>query len=52
MEKAKGMLLSREMSIRQVAEETGFSDIYSFSKAFRKLNDCTPSEYRKKRWQQ
>ena len=49
MEKAKGMLLSREMSIRQVAEETGFSDIYSFSKAFRKANDCTPSEYRRKR---
>ncbi len=49
MEKAKGMLLSREMSVRQVAEETGFSDIYAFSKAFRKANDCTPSEYRRKR---
>ena len=49
LEKAKGMLLSREMSVRQVAEETGFSDIYAFSKAFRKANDCTPSEYRRKR---
>ena len=50
MEKAKGLLLSREISVQQVAEETGFSDIYSFSKAFKKANDCSPTEFRKKHW--
>ena len=45
--KAKELLLSDEISMQQISEEVGFHDVYSFCKAFRKANDCTPTEYRK-----
>lgn len=48
--KAKDLLLTREIPVQQIAAEIGFHDVYSFCKAFRKLNDCTPTEYRKRHW--
>ncbi len=34
-------------SIAEVAEKSGFSEYYYFSRVFRKVMHCTPSEYRK-----
>jgi len=45
--KAKELLLTHDVSIQQIAEEVGFNDVYSFCKAFKKAQACTPSEYRK-----
>ena len=50
MSKAKELLLTKELSVQQVAEEVGFHDVYSFCKSFRKAFDCTPSQYRKAHW--
>lgn len=50
MSKAKELLLTKEISVQQVAEEVGFHDVYSFCKSFRKAHDCTPTQYRKNHW--
>lgn len=50
MSKAKELLLTKEISVQQVAEEVGFHDVYSFCKSFRKAHDCTPTQYRKSHW--
>ena len=47
IEKAKEMLLSRDMKIYEVAEALGFESAYYFSKVFKKHTGQTPSEYRK-----
>ncbi len=44
---AKELLSSKEFSIDDIANLCGFSDIYYFSKAFKKVTGQTPSEYRK-----
>ena len=50
MSKAKELLLTKEVTVQQVAEKVGFHDVYSFCKSFRKAHDCTPTQYRKSRW--
>lgn len=50
MSKAKELLLTKEVTVQQVAEEVGFHDVYSFCKSFRKAHDCTPTQYRKAHW--
>ena len=45
---AKELLDINELSIRQISEDVGFGDIYSFSKTFRREVGCTPSEYKRK----
>jgi AraC-like DNA-binding protein len=50
MAKAKELLLTKEITVQQVAEKVGFRDVYSFCKSFRKTHDCTPTEYRKAHW--
>lgn len=50
MSKARELLLTGEVSVQQVAEAVGFRDVYSFCKSFRKAHDCTPTQYRKIRW--
>lgn len=50
MSKAKELLLTKEISVQQVAEEVGFHDVYSFCKSFRRAHDCTPTQYRKSHW--
>lgn len=47
MNKAKELLVTEGITVRQIAEEVGFNEVYSFCKAFRKMSDCTPTEYRK-----
>jgi len=37
-----------DMSLGEIAEKTGFSDQASFTKSFRRLKGCTPSESRSK----
>ena len=44
--KAKEMLEKTDMSIRQIAEAVGFSDEFSFSKSFKKIEGNTPASYR------
>ncbi|TXS91254.1 helix-turn-helix transcriptional regulator [Parahaliea maris] len=39
-------LLRQPRSIRDISEHLGFSDIRSFSRAFKKLNGVTPKSYR------
>ncbi len=44
---AETLLSSKIYSIKQISEMCGFSDIYYFSKAFKKIMNTTPSDYRK-----
>ena len=41
------MLADNRMKITDIAMRVGFSSITTFNRAFRKINDCTPSEFRK-----
>ena len=45
---AKELLSSKELSIEDISNMCGFSDIYYFSKTFKKVTGQTASEYRKK----
>ncbi len=44
---AETLLTSKLYSIGHISEMCGFSDIYYFSKAFKKYMNVTPSEYKK-----
>lgn len=44
---AKKMLTNTQDSIGNIAEKTGFENIYSFSRAFKKREHVSPSIYRK-----
>ena len=44
---ARKLLLAQELSVSQIAELCGFSDIYYFSKLFKKETGQTPSQFRK-----
>ncbi|MDR2515795.1 MAG: response regulator [Spirochaetaceae bacterium] len=46
IEKAKKLLASTSLKIYEVAEKTGFSNPYYFSKVFREIAGCTCKEYR------
>jgi AraC family transcriptional regulator of arabinose operon len=48
MECAADLLRQTNLSIGQVAAEVGFSDVYYFTRRFRRFARTTPSEYRKK----
>ena len=47
IENAKNMLLSDNYSVSEIAEATGFSSVYSFSRAFKKATSLSPSEFLK-----
>lgn len=47
MDCAKSLLRDTNYKIKDVASESGFHDYHYFSKAFKKLNGCSPAEYRK-----
>lgn len=49
MEKARELLLSSRYSVNQISQMTGYSDIFYFSKAFKKEYGLSPSEYKKSR---
>jgi len=43
--RAKDLLKQSIYSITDIAEMTGYSDVYYFSKAFKKMTGTSPSEY-------
>lgn len=47
MEEAKKLLLSSTLAISEIAEQCGYGDYRTFSKAFKKMVGITPSAYRK-----
>ena len=47
MEKAKKLLLSSSLSVADVAERSGYADYRVFTKAFKKAEGVTPSQYRR-----
>lgn len=47
MEKAKKLLLSTSLSIAEVADQAGYRDYRVFTKAFKKSEGITPSQYRR-----
>lgn len=48
MEKARS-LLREGRRVRETALDVGYGDIYQFSRAFRKMNGCTPFQYARDR---
>ncbi len=47
MEKAKQMLVSTKLSMREIAQKTGYENEFSFSKAFKRSEKIPPKDYRK-----
>ena len=47
MEKAKKLLITTSRPITEIAEQTGFNDYRVFTKAFKKSENITPSQYRR-----
>ena len=47
MENAKKLLLSTPLSVAEVAERSGYGDYRVFTKAFKKSEGVTPSQYRR-----
>ena len=49
LSKAKLLLEEGELSIKSIAEAIGYTDVYHFSKLFKKYYSCPPSALRKKK---
>ena len=47
MEKAKKLLLATSLSIGEISEKCGYADYRVFTKAFKKEEGSTPSQYRR-----
>ncbi|WP_338554350.1 AraC family transcriptional regulator [Paenibacillus sp. KS-LC4] len=47
IEKAKELLADSSLSVSEVAEQTGFNDLFYFSKQFKKIAGVSPTEFRK-----
>ncbi|RAV10583.1 AraC family transcriptional regulator [Paenibacillus contaminans] len=48
IKRAERILLTNEVNVAQVGEEVGMPNMAHFYKMFRKYNDCSPHDYRKK----
>ena len=46
---ARQLLLTTDIPISVIAEQTGFNDQFHFSKTFKALEGCSPSEFRQKK---
>ena len=46
MVQAREKLRYTDISVTEIAEQLGFSNLYYFSRTFKNENGCTPSEYR------
>ena len=49
LNKAKDLLVSTNLSINEIADQTGFDSIHYFSKLFKKKNDVSPKSFRVKK---
>lgn len=49
MEKAREMLRCTDLRTSEIATSVGYQDPHYFSYLFRKINNCSPREYREKR---
>ncbi len=47
-ELAKKLLMEDELSVQEISQHLGYSDIRSFIRAFKKYSDMTPTEYQRK----
>lgn len=47
MEKAKKLLVSTQLSMAEIADQTGYGDYRVFTKVFKKTEGITPSQYRR-----
>ena len=47
MEHAKKLLLASSLSIGEISEESGYGDYRVFTKAFKKSEGVTPSQFRR-----
>ena len=47
MERAKKLLLTTNLSIAEVSEQSGYADYRVFTKVFKKSEGITPSQYRR-----
>jgi AraC-like DNA-binding protein/mannose-6-phosphate isomerase-like protein (cupin superfamily) len=48
IKKAERILLTQDVSVSQAADSIGMPNMAHFYKVFRKYNNCSPNEYRKK----
>ncbi len=48
LQQADELLQGSDLSISEVAEKSGYKDVYYFSRVFKKERSCTPSQFRKK----
>lgn len=48
MKRAEELLYSTELSITDVAMNSGFSSLSAFNRTFKSINGCSPSEFRNK----
>lgn len=48
IKRAERLLLTKDISVAQIGEEVGMSNMAHFYKMFRKFKDCSPNEFRKK----
>ena len=48
IEKSKGLLTNKSLSIREIAEKVGYNDYLYFGKCFKRFTGVSPQEYRKK----
>lgn len=49
MDKARELLRCSDLKTSEIAYQVGYQDAHYFSYLFRKMNDCSPREYREKR---
>ena len=49
VKRAEELLYNKEMSITDVAMNSGFSSLSAFNRTFKALKHCSPSDFRKKR---
>ena len=48
IKEAKKIMAEKNMKIYEIANSLGFDNAFYFSKVFKKVEGCSPSEYRRK----
>ncbi|NGP43916.1 AraC family transcriptional regulator [Bacillaceae bacterium SIJ1] len=47
LEKAKELLISTDLSVKDIVKEVGYVDVANFSRKFKKTTDLTPGQFRR-----